>query len=122
MVHLIWTEISRLILFFGPLLFFLQLLLQGVTELKLEEPHPHPTVMACRRLREWTFPLVALGIYLTVIVRFLILMDSSFSYLEKKMYFESLEDIYIYFLMMSIVNMWFFVFECVTEDKLENNE
>jgi hypothetical protein len=38
------------------------------------------------------------------------------------MYFESLEDIYIYFLMMSIVNMWFLVFECVTEDKLENNE
>lgn len=122
MVVLLTDFIESLFLTFGPLFFFLQLLLQGVTKLKLEEPHPNPTIMAYRKLRKWTLPWVTLGICLTVIVRFLILMDSSYNYLEKKTHFEYFENIYIYFLMMSFVNICFFIFECITEEKLENNE
>lgn len=123
MVFLILKDfIESLMSFYGPISFFLQLLLQGVSSLELEQPHPNPTVWACRRLRKWTIPLITLGMWLTVVLRCLIWMDSSYSYLDKKIYVEFLEDVYIYFVIMSFVNIYVFIYECITEEKLENNE
>lgn len=122
MVILILKDFIRsLALFFGPMFFFLQLLLQGVSNLELEQPHPNHAINSYRRLREWTLPSVTLGIWLTAVIMLLILLDSSLSYFEKKTYIEFLENIYIYFLMMSFVNMCFFICESITEEELEDN-